>query len=91
MIKANDPELKSWIEVPKDSDFPIQNIPFGVFRKKNGTERCGTRIGDQVIDLFELAKLGYLDELGIPDLRVFGKPALNDFISLGKQASEICS
>ena len=32
MIQANDPSLKSWIEVDKDSDFPIQNIPFGVFK-----------------------------------------------------------
>ena len=30
MIKANDPSLKSWIEVPENSDFPIQNIPFGI-------------------------------------------------------------
>ena len=31
MIKANDPNLKSWLEVPSDSDFPIQNLPFGIF------------------------------------------------------------
>lgn len=84
MIKANDPGLKSWIEVPEDSDFPIQNIPFGVFKKENGKIRCGTRIGDQVIDLYELAVLGYLDDLDIDDLRVFGLPALNDFISFGQ-------
>ena len=35
-IKANDPNLKSWIEVPANSDFPIQNLPFGVFHPKNG-------------------------------------------------------
>lgn len=33
-IKANDPSLKSWIEVPEGSDFPIQNIPFGIFSVK---------------------------------------------------------
>ena len=31
LIKANDPNLKSWVEVPYDSDFPIQNLPFGIF------------------------------------------------------------
>jgi fumarylacetoacetase len=84
MIKANDPGLRSWIEVQKGSDFPIQNIPFGVFRKKNGKERCATRIGNYVIDLHEIASFGYFDETGISDLRVFNKPTLNDFISLGK-------
>lgn len=33
MIKANDPNRKSWIDVPLNSDFPTQNIPFGVFKK----------------------------------------------------------
>ena len=31
MINANDPKLKSWVEVPNNSDFPIQNLPFGIF------------------------------------------------------------
>ncbi len=84
MIKANAPGLISWIEVPDGSDFPIQNLPFGVFKKENGRVRCGTRIGDQVIDINELAVLGYFDDLEIDDLRVFGKPALNEFISLGQ-------
>ena len=34
MIKANDPKLKSWVEVSSDSDFPIQNLPFGIFSTK---------------------------------------------------------
>ncbi|NBC08928.1 MAG: fumarylacetoacetase, partial [Bacteroidetes bacterium] len=32
MIKANNPALKSWVDVPEGSDFPIQNLPFGVFK-----------------------------------------------------------
>jgi fumarylacetoacetase len=86
MINANDPSLESWIEVPDNSDFPIQNIPFGVARLKNGKIHGVTRIGDFVIDLYELAGLGYLDNLGIDDLRVFKQPVLNDFIALGKPA-----
>ena len=31
MIKANDPKLKSWVAVPEGSDFPIQNLPFGIY------------------------------------------------------------
>jgi len=34
-IKANDPSLKSWLEVPEKSDFPLQNIPFGIFKYEN--------------------------------------------------------
>jgi fumarylacetoacetase len=86
MVKANDPGLKSWIEVPKDSDFPIQNIPFGVIRKKNGAIRCATRIGDQIIDLNEFADSGFFNDLGFDDMTFFKKPYLNDFISLGKPA-----
>ena len=37
MIKANDLHLKSLIEVPKESDFPIQNLPFGIFSAKGGS------------------------------------------------------
>ena len=43
MIKANEPNRKSWIHVPKDSDFPIQNIPFGVFKKQMKKICVGSR------------------------------------------------
>lgn len=86
MIKANDPQLKSWIEVQADSDFPIQNIPFGVATFKSGKTHCSSRIGNYVIDLYALAELGYLDDIGIDDLRIFRNDSLNDFISLGKPA-----
>ena len=84
MIKANDPEHKSWIEVPDESDFPIQNIPFGVARLREGKVRCVSRIGNYVIDLYALAELGYFDGLGIDDLRIFRNDHLNAFIGLGK-------
>ena len=52
---THDPELASWVESANDpaTDFPIQNLPFGVFRKKGSTEepRGGVAIGDQVLDL----------------------------------------
>jgi len=42
--------LTSWVEVPVDSDFPIQNLPYGVFTDSRGT-RCCVAIGESVVDL----------------------------------------
>lgn len=85
MIKANDPTLESWIEVSQGSDFPIQNIPFGIIKKANGKIRCASRIGKYAIDLYAMAKLGYFEGLGI-NKKVFKKKTLNDFIALGQPA-----
>lgn len=74
----------SWIKVPHGSDFPIENIPFGIFSVDNTNPRPATRIGDTVIDLGALADHGYLDGLGISDLSIFKQPELNEFIALGK-------
>ena len=86
MIKANDPHLKSWIEVPKESDFPIQNLPFGIFKTNNLSPRTGVAISNKVLDLAALAELGYFDTLNMPN-DVFNKEYLNDFIKLGKTAT----
>ena len=76
---------KSWIEVPENSDFPLQNIPFGIIAPENKTPRPATRVGDTIIDLSELADFGFFDQLGIDDLTAFYSPVLNDFIALGKK------
>lgn len=83
MLTANDPSRKSWIEVPADSDFPIQNIPFGAFLTKEDITTIGTRIGDTAIDLSALHQYGYLDGLELPE-DVFLQDTLNDFITLGR-------
>lgn len=75
---------KSWIEVEKESDFPLQNIPFGIIQPGNKSPRPATRIGNTVIDLSVLADFGYFDTLEIDDLSVFYSPVLNDFIRIGK-------
>jgi fumarylacetoacetase len=67
----------------KNSDFTIHNIPFGIFSIKNKPKRLATIIGDQVVDLFALAELGYFDDLKIKKT-VFKKDYLNDFMALGK-------
>lgn len=86
MIKANDPALKSWIEVKKDSDFPVQNIPFGVFKTDNLSARVGTCIGDKIIDLNTLYVLGYLENL--PFTREdFDTASLNKIMLHGKKAT----
>ncbi|MDP2237645.1 MAG: fumarylacetoacetase [Bacteroidales bacterium] len=76
--------MKSWIDVPEGSDFPIQNIPFGII-SYGQTVSPATRIGDKVIDLSVLADFGFFDELDIEDLSVFYQPVLNEFIALGKK------
>ncbi|MGY8916956.1 MAG: fumarylacetoacetase, partial [Flavobacteriales bacterium] len=48
MIEANNPSLNSWLEVPADSDFPIQNLPFGIFSTSSLSPRSGVAIGGNV-------------------------------------------
>ena len=83
MLTANDPSRKSWLDVPQDSDFPIQNIPFGVFLPEDDITTIGTRIGNTAIDLSALHQLGYLDGIVLPE-DVFLQDTLNDFITLGR-------
>ena len=61
MSKANNPSLSSWIEVEKNSDFPIQNLPFGIFKTSNKTARVGVAIGKKIIDLLELSRAGFIE------------------------------
>ena len=86
MNKANDPSLTSWISVSKDSDFPIQNIPFGTFKTDQLSPRVGTRIGDKVIDLKTLFVLGYLDNLPF-EASDFDTDTLNNLMKKGKNAT----
>ena len=83
MIKANDPNRKSWIEVAQDSDFPIQNIPFGVFKKPDNNTCVGTRIGNTTIDLNALQSLNYFEEITLDD-NIFNQETLNTFLKLNK-------
>jgi fumarylacetoacetase len=53
-IPANDPALRSWVDVPANSDFPIQNLPFGVGSKDGEDYSAYSRIGDLAIDLYAL-------------------------------------
>lgn len=84
-ITANDPALRSWIPVPEGSDFPIQNIPFGIGSWNGEAPVPVTRIGDTVVDLSILAEAGLLDGTGIAR-EAFLAPHLNDAMTAGKPA-----
>jgi fumarylacetoacetase len=83
MIKGVEQGMRSWIDVKKESDFPVQNIPFGIFKTHGKDARAATRIGDTVIDLYALAMHGFLDGLGI-EPGIFRQETLNALIGLGK-------
>lgn len=83
-IAANNPNRKSWLNVADNCDFPIQNIPFGVFITKDDIITIGTRIGEFAIDLGAFHQLGYFDGIPLTD-DMFMQDSLNDFISDGRK------
>ncbi|WP_457610121.1 fumarylacetoacetase [Lutibacter sp.] len=83
-ITANNPNRKSWLNINKGSDFPIQNIPFGVFITKEDIITIGTRIGEYAIDLGAFHQLGYFDGIPLTD-DMFMQDSLNDFIADGRK------
>ena len=86
MIEANNPNLKSWVEVPEGSDFPIQNLPFGIFSTETLSPRVGVAIGDKVLDLQNLYEGGFLADLGM-SITDFATSNLNGIINHGKASS----
>ncbi|MBS1949789.1 MAG: Fumarylacetoacetase [Cytophagales bacterium] len=83
-IKANSPLLKSWVEVSTTSDFPIQNLPFGIFKTRYLSSVAGVAIGEYVLDLVYLHEHGFFDGLGLPT-GIFNQKYLNDFLALGRK------
>src|SRR5947209_11546801 len=55
--------LKSFINVPPNSDFPIQNLPYGIFRPRDGAARAGVAIGDLILDLSVLEERGFFSDV----------------------------
>lgn len=83
-ITANHPNRKSWLKVDENSDFPIQNIPFGVFITRDDIITIGSRIGDYAIDLGAFHQLGYFEGIPLTD-DMFLQDNLNDFIADGRK------
>tara|TARA_Y100000994_G_C15704121_1_gene446608 strand:- start:5609 stop:6883 length:1275 start_codon:yes stop_codon:yes gene_type:complete len=88
MIKANDITRKSWIKYDHNSHFPIQNIPFGVFKSKkndNETIHIGSRIGETAISLSRLEQLHYFDALPLKKGTFTNNTNLNEFLKQNKK------
>ncbi len=79
-------QLRSFVEVALDSHFPLENLPYGVFRPNDGAARVGVAIGDLVLDLAVLEEAGHFRAAELGDLRVFGDDSLNAFLALGRPA-----
>ena len=84
MSHPNDPALRSFIPVDADSDFPIQNLPYGVFSTAAlPAPRIGVAIGAHVLDLWELEQDC---RLNVGELGVFSASSLNPLMALGPKA-----
>ena len=78
--------MNSWIDIPKNSDFSIYNLPFGIFSTNKNSKRVGVAIGNNIIDLFACNELDIFKNLKINN-NVFENNFLNDFINLGKNTT----
>lgn len=83
MVPANQPNLRSFIEVSPDSHFPIQNLPYGIFSVNGDTARVGVAIGDFVLDVTALAERGLLGSHA-RDGGYFAQESLNSFMGQGR-------
>ncbi len=88
--ETHNPALKSWLASANaaDCDFPIQNLPFAVFRRKGSTEafRCGVAIGDQILDLAAVAKAGIFTGDTGKTVQAGAQDKLNALMALGQPA-----
>jgi fumarylacetoacetase len=89
--ETHDPGLTSWVDSAnlEGADFPIQNLPFAVFRVRVSDEafRGGVAIGDQVLDLARLAEARTFDSEINELLQLCAGPSLNAFMGRGTEAS----
>ena len=87
---SHDATLRSWVESANtpDTDFPIQNLPLGVFRRAGSQEtfRPGVAIGDQIIDLLAARDAGVLPPAVAASLAGCGQGELNAFMAQGRAA-----
>src|SRR5690606_28708689 len=87
--ETHDPKLRSWVASANQAGngFPIQNLPFGVFRKKGGSEsfRVGVAIGDKVLDLAGLSALNPWQGPAADALAACDSDKLNGLMALGAE------
>ena len=89
--ETHDPNRRSWVDAANDpaTDFPIQNLPFGVFRRREGSDaaRVGVAIGDQIVDVAASARAGFLTADAALTAERCNEPQLNDLMRLGRSAA----
>lgn len=88
--ETHDPKLKSWVEIANQPscEFPIQNLPYGVFRRRGSAEsfRPGVAIGDQILGLRCLYESNLIDGASKKALSVCTGTTLNDLMALGSES-----
>ena len=76
--------LKSFIDVPRDSHFPLENLPFGVFKPGEGAARVGVALGEYVVDLSALEGAGLFKDLPPETAAATTSESLNECLALGR-------
>ncbi len=89
--ETHDPALRSWVSSANrpGCDFPIQNLPFAVFRRRGSDEpwRGGVAIGDEIVDLSAIAQGGLVsDSAASVALHAAAEPSLNRYMGMGHSA-----
>src|SRR5438034_10587841 len=78
--------LRSFIEIAKDSHFPLENLPFGVFKPRDKPARIGVALGEYVVDLSALERCGLFKDLPPETSAAMSRDRLNEFLALGRPA-----
>ncbi|HQD15538.1 MAG TPA: fumarylacetoacetase [Ottowia sp.] len=88
--ETHDPGLRSWVESANDgrTDFPIQNLPLAIFRRKGSSEtwRGGVAIGDQIVDMAAAVQAGLFGGDALAAAQAAAEPTLNHLMSMGPKA-----
>lgn len=84
--ETHDPSLRAWVSSANgEGDFPIQNLPFGVFRPRGEAPRGGVAIGEEILDLAQASRSGLISEAA-QACEAAAQPQLNDFLALAPDA-----
>ncbi|MBF9235681.1 fumarylacetoacetase [Microvirga alba] len=82
--QTHDPKLESWLlSANGHSDFPIQNLPLGIFSPRGGIPRGGVAIGDRILDLLEALAAGHFTGEAAKAAEAACSTTLNPFLALG--------
>src|ERR1700753_694452 len=90
VMKTSAAQMKSWVDSANNphSDFPIQNLPFGVFRRLSGhgPASVGVAIGDRILDLCGCQQEAMFDKLDAAIGEACAADSLNPLMALGQES-----